>query len=172
MIAIANKPTRQEESVFFECIEGHDYATNLFQAAETYLQKRGIELVDATIDFGSRDCYWVLLVDGFEPPLFQENYHPLKSTYSAKGISIGIHPDYQAQGIVALPIDFLCSERNLKRYPNIYLAGISTQNHQIRSIYEKLNLKIARIHSTYRKALNPDIDLAPLESIEEVISVG
>ncbi len=302
----SNQIYKQGGIGFFECIENHDYARSLFEVAEAYLQTQGIELIDAMINFGSRDKYWGLLVRGFQPPLFQENYHPpyyqkllldnnyqpyeqiltyagdtqdmpfkrlraisqrlqqrqpmyvkgfsfdeqerfikdfceicnaafahnsmspeqveqmldrgkdiidpqlmcigyyqdkpagyivlypdinpllknvkgklnlwnipvflfkkqFTSTFAAKGISIGIHPDYQAQGIVALLIDFLCSERNIKRYPQIYLAGISTQNHQIRSIYNKLNLDIARVHCTYRKALREDIPIEPLEFID------
>lgn len=277
---------------FFECLDNQSYARSLFTVAENYLQSQGVTLVDAPINFGSRDRYWGLLIEGFEPPLFQENYHPayyqqlfLQNNYqpqeqiltyggsvtkipferlraiaqrlkqrqpmyvkefnwkererfvedfcaisqaafphnpmsqeqvnqmldrtkdildphlicigyyqeqpagyivlypninpwlkkvrgkfnfwnlplfwlqkqfaiaSAKGISIGIHPDYQERGIVALLIDFLCSQQNLQRYPQIYLAGIATQNYQIRSIYEKLNLNIVRVHCTYRKAL-------------------
>ncbi|MEM8832009.1 MAG: hypothetical protein AAGE96_22040 [Cyanobacteria bacterium P01_G01_bin.19] len=278
---------------FFECFDNPSHASSLFAAAEQYLQSQGVTSIDAPINFGSRDRYWGLLIKGFEPPLFQENYHPpyyqqlfLQNNYqlqeqiltyggnvaempfkrlrniaqrlkqrqpiyvkkfdwkeqerfvrdfciisqatfphnpvsyeqvnqmldrtkdildpnlmcigyyqdrpagyivlypninpwlksargklsfwnlplfwlqkqlalaSAKGISIGIHPDYQERGIVALLIDFLCSQWNLRRYPQIYLAGIATQNHQIRSIYEKLNLDIVRVHCTYRKDLN------------------
>ncbi len=300
-------PTYKQGGIgFFECIDNSNYAHSLFQIAEDYLHAQGIELIDAMINFGSRDKYWGLLIKGFEPPLFQENYHPdyyqkflldnnyqpqeqiltyggnvqnipfkrlrvisqrlqqrqpmyirgfsfaeqerfvqdfcqicnaafahnsissaqvnqmidqgkdiidphlmcigyyedqpagyivlypdinpllksvkgrlnlwnipifllkkqFTSTYCAKGISIGIHPDYQAQGIVALLIDFLCSERNLKRYPYIYLAGITAQNHQIRSIYNKLNLKIERVHCTYRKALREDIVIEPSKFVE------
>ena len=301
-----NQTDKQGGIGFFECLENDSYASKLFQTAEAYLRSQDIELINACVNFGSRDKFWGLLVKGFDPPLFQENYHPhyyqkflldngyqpyeqiltyggevknmpferlrvvsqrlqqrqpmyvkgfsfaeqerfvrdfseicnaaftnnfispaqvnrmieqgkqiidpnlicigyyedkpigyiilypdinpllknvrgklnfwnipifllrkrLTTTYSAKGISIGIHPDYQSKGIVALLIDFLCSERNVKRYSHIYLAGIATQNHQIRSIYEKLNLKIARVHCTYRKALKEDIAIKPLEFIE------
>lgn len=290
---------------FFECLNNDHYASQLFQTAENYLQLKNIELINAGINFGGRDKFWGLLVKGYAPPLFQENYHlpyyqklildngyqpyeqiltyggavkdmpfkrlrtvsqrlqqrqpmyvkgfsfaeqerfvedfseicnaaftnnpispaqvhkmieqgkeiidpnlicigyyrdkpigyiilypdinpllkslkgklnfwnipifllkkQLTKTFCAKGISIGIHPDYQSKGIVALLIDFLCSEQNVKRYSHLYLAGIATQNYQIRSIYEKLNLKIDRVHCTYRKALRPDIAIEPEEFI-------
>ncbi|MDV7390521.1 hypothetical protein RZS08_04165, partial [Arthrospira platensis SPKY1] len=34
------------------------------------------QVIDGPINFGERDKYWGLLVKGFEPPLYQENYNP------------------------------------------------------------------------------------------------
>lgn len=61
---------------FFECVNNAGYATALFQKAESWLKERGAKAVDAPINFGERDKFWGLLVKGFDPPLFQENYHP------------------------------------------------------------------------------------------------
>jgi hypothetical protein len=61
---------------YFECIDDDACARLLFQAAEAYLQEKGIKAVDGPINFGGRDKFWGLLVKGFSPPLFQENYQP------------------------------------------------------------------------------------------------
>ena len=90
-----------------------------------------------------------------------------KKTYNAKGLGFGIHPEYQAKGIFALLIDFLCSPRNVQRYPRMCLAGIRTHNHGIRSVYAKLQVDIDRIHVAYRKPLEPGIAIEPFEFIEE-----
>ncbi len=87
--------------------------------------------------------------------------------FNAKGMGLGIHPDFQSKGIFALLMDFLCSDRNVERYPRMYLATIRAHNHQIRSIYEKLNVNIDRVHVAYRKTLKPDIEIIPFEFIPE-----
>ncbi len=61
---------------FFECINNAGFARALFEKAEDWLKERGANAVDAPINFGERDKFWGLLVKGFDPPLFQENYHP------------------------------------------------------------------------------------------------
>lgn len=61
---------------FFECIPHAEYARTLFATAESYLTERGVQVIDGPVNFGFRDKYWGLLVRGFYPPLYQENYHP------------------------------------------------------------------------------------------------
>lgn len=61
---------------FFDCIDNKDYAFALFETAETWLKSKGAKAVDGPINFGERDKFWGLLVGGFYPPLFQENYNP------------------------------------------------------------------------------------------------
>ncbi|MDX1942745.1 MAG: hypothetical protein SFU99_19435 [Saprospiraceae bacterium] len=87
-------------------------------------------------------------------------------TRIAKGMGFGIHPDYQSKGIFALLMDYLSTERNVRVYPYMCLAGIRTHNHEIRSLYAKLNVEIDRVHVTYRKYLNPAIPYEPFEFIK------
>lgn len=61
---------------FFECTDNDAYANALFDAAEKWLQERGMQAVDGPVLFGGRDKYYGLLVRGFDPPLFQETYNP------------------------------------------------------------------------------------------------
>jgi GNAT superfamily N-acetyltransferase len=61
---------------FFECVDNRNYAFALFDKAVAWLRQRGAQAVDGPVNFGERDKYWGLLVQGFFPPLFQENYHP------------------------------------------------------------------------------------------------
>lgn len=62
---------------FFQCIDNQDYAFALFGKAEEYLLAKGVKAIDGPINFGERDKFWGLLIQGFEhPPIYQENYHP------------------------------------------------------------------------------------------------
>jgi GNAT superfamily N-acetyltransferase len=87
------------------------------------------------------------------------------TTKNAKGMGFGIHPDYQSKGVFALLVDYLCTPRNLARYPHMYLAQIRTHNHQIRSMYAKLGVKVDRVHVTYRKPLVEGVEIEPFEFI-------
>ena len=62
---------------FFEAIDDQELANTLFDAARDWLKTRGMEAMDGPINFGSRDAWWGLLVEGFEyQPLFENPYNP------------------------------------------------------------------------------------------------
>lgn len=62
---------------FFEAINDQKVANILFDAAKLWLEQRGMEAMDGPINFGDRDSWWGLLVDGFEfQPLYNNNYNP------------------------------------------------------------------------------------------------
>lgn len=61
---------------FFECINDQVAAFSLFDQCKTWLQARGMEAMDGPINFGSRDRWWGLLVQGFDKePNYQCNYN-------------------------------------------------------------------------------------------------
>lgn len=60
---------------FFECIDKQDAADILFDAAKEWLQERGMEAMDGPINFGDRNNWWGLLVDGFYEPNYQMPYN-------------------------------------------------------------------------------------------------
>lgn len=61
---------------FFECINDKEAAFLLFDTCLKWLQKRGMEAMDAPINFGQRNKFWGLLVEGFTPPVYGMNYNP------------------------------------------------------------------------------------------------
>jgi hypothetical protein len=61
---------------FFECINDQTAADYLFNTAKQWLQSRGMEAMDGPINFGERDRWWGLVVEGFIPPLYCMNYNP------------------------------------------------------------------------------------------------
>lgn len=62
---------------FFESIDSQPVADMLFDASKMWLMSRGMEAMDGPINFGDRDQWWGLLVEGFElQPLYANNYNP------------------------------------------------------------------------------------------------
>ncbi len=75
---------------FFDCINDQHAADMLFDVAKHWLIQKGIEAMDGPINFGERDRWWGLLVEGFEPPLYclnynQPYYQQLFETYGFRG---------------------------------------------------------------------------------------
>ena len=61
---------------FFECINDQAAAHALFDVAKQWLVQKNLGAMDGPINFGERDKWWGLLVDGFEQsPNYQCNYH-------------------------------------------------------------------------------------------------
>ncbi|OJU27136.1 MAG: hypothetical protein BGN92_11170 [Sphingobacteriales bacterium 41-5] len=60
---------------FFDCINHQDAANLLLDTAKKWLTEKGMTAMDGPINFGERDKWWGLLVDGFEPPLYCMNYN-------------------------------------------------------------------------------------------------
>ena len=61
---------------FFDCINDKATADFIFDFAKTWLEERGMEAMDGPINFGERDKFWGLLIEGFSEPLYAMNYNP------------------------------------------------------------------------------------------------
>jgi len=76
---------------FFECINDQTAAFKLFDTAKEWLQARGMEAMDGPVNFGSRDRWWGLLIEGFDKqPNYQCNYNfpYYKNFYEAYGFQV------------------------------------------------------------------------------------
>lgn len=61
---------------FFECIDDERAAKLLFDQCRDWLKARGMEAMDGPINFGNRDRWWGLLLEGFDrEPNYQCNYN-------------------------------------------------------------------------------------------------
>jgi len=74
---------------FFECIDNQEAADLLFDTAKEWLTTQKIEAMDGPINFGERDSYWGLLVEGFTHPSYEiaynhKYYQQLFETYGFK----------------------------------------------------------------------------------------
>ncbi len=78
-IAAFIKPEAQKDKVggigFFECINNQDAANTLFDTAKEWLIANDLQAMDGPINFGDRDKWWGLLVDGYEAPTYGMNYN-------------------------------------------------------------------------------------------------
>lgn len=76
---------------FFDCIDNREVAFMLFDTCKMWLKEQGMEAMDGPINFGNRDKWWGLLIDGFErDPNYQCNYnHPYyKDFFEAYGFQV------------------------------------------------------------------------------------
>ncbi len=60
---------------FFECINDYDAAELLFDACRKWLSDNDMKAMDGPVNFGERDRWWGLLVDGFLPPNYCMPYN-------------------------------------------------------------------------------------------------
>ena len=60
---------------FFECINDFEAAEILFDACREWLSENGMEAMDGPVNFGDRDRWWGLLVDGFTEPNYCMPYN-------------------------------------------------------------------------------------------------
>jgi hypothetical protein len=61
---------------FFECIKDQAAAFKLFDTCKNWLAAKGMEAMDGPVNFGSRDRWWGLLIEGFDrEPNYQCNYN-------------------------------------------------------------------------------------------------
>lgn len=61
---------------FFECINNQEAAFLLFDTCKNWLTSVGVTGMDGPINFGERDRFWGLMVQGFKQPSYLENYNP------------------------------------------------------------------------------------------------
>ncbi|MGB8357722.1 MAG: hypothetical protein WCD55_03820 [Bacteroidales bacterium] len=61
---------------FFECINNYQAAAILFDACRDWLESNGMKAMEGPENFGERDRWWGLLVDGFLPPNYCMPYNP------------------------------------------------------------------------------------------------
>jgi len=60
---------------FFDCINDQLAADMLFDVAKHWLMQKGMQAMDGPINFGERDRWWGLIVEGFQPPPYCMNYN-------------------------------------------------------------------------------------------------
>jgi hypothetical protein len=62
---------------FFDCVDNQSAANLLFDTAQAWLAGKGMEAMDGPINFGERDKWWGLMVEGFdEEPLYGISFNP------------------------------------------------------------------------------------------------
>ncbi|MBX2961056.1 MAG: hypothetical protein KF687_01015 [Cyclobacteriaceae bacterium] len=76
---------------FFDCINSQQVAFLLFDQCKAWLEAQGMEAMDGPINFGNRDRWWGLLVEGFNlQPNYQCNFNfpYYKDLFEAYGFQV------------------------------------------------------------------------------------
>lgn len=76
---------------FFECINDQQVAFKLFDLCKAWLQERNVEAMDGPINFGPRDRWWGLLIEGYDlEPNYQctYNFEYYKDFFEAYGFQV------------------------------------------------------------------------------------
>jgi len=158
---------------FFECINDQKSAFKLFDAAQIWLESKGMKAMDGPINFGENDKFWGLLVDGFTMQSYQMNYH--KPYYKAFFEEYGFFPYFEqitnhlsmsdefperfwkiADWILQRPgftfehLDMKNPEKYMQDLKSVYDEGWADHEH-----FTPLNIK--DIHSDFQK-LKPIVD--------------
>lgn len=60
---------------FLDCVNDQETANFIFDHCKNWLQERGMEAMDGPINFGERDKFWGLVIEGFIEPLYGMNYN-------------------------------------------------------------------------------------------------
>lgn len=78
--AFVNRQYKNEQPTggigFFDCINDQQAADFMFDHCKQWLRERGMEAMDGPINFGERERWWGLLVEGYQEPLYCMNYNP------------------------------------------------------------------------------------------------
>lgn len=62
---------------FFDCVDDQKAADLLFNTAKLWLQQNGMHAMDGPVNFGERDKWWGLMVEGFdEEPMYGISFNP------------------------------------------------------------------------------------------------
>lgn len=114
---------------FFECINDQSVAHLLFRTAQSWLELAGMMAMDGPINFGERDRWWGLLVEGFDrDPNYQTNYHfPYYQTFFE---SYGFQP-YFFQFTFGRPVDGPVSERVTEKSKQV----LSDPNYTFKTVH-------------------------------------
>ncbi len=159
---------------FFDCIDDSKAAFWLFDACKSWLAARGMEAMDGPINFGERDQFWGLLVDGFLPPNYGMFYHMpyYKTLFETYGFQeyFKQYTYYRTVKAPLHPAIFARAERIRTNpdysFSHIYKKDLTRYTEDFRVIYNKawVKIKAGTAEMTYAqsqsimKQLKPIID--------------
>ncbi len=132
---------------FFECINDKDAAFLLFDTCKAWLKEHGMEAMDGPVNFGEKERFWGLLVEGHgQPPPYLMNYHPpyYRQLFEAYGFQI-----YYKQYVYHVPTGISLPPVLEKKYQRL----IQTQGYHFEHLHTRNLEKYARDFMTiYNKA--------------------
>ncbi len=117
---------------FFDCIDNDEAAKILFDAAKNWLQSKGMEAMDGPINFGDRDKWWGLMVEGHDmPPIYGMSHNPpyYEKLFENYGFKNYYNQFYYAMGVKdPLPEKFAERYAKFKSKPGYEARHINKKN--------------------------------------------
>ncbi len=129
---------------FFECIHDQAAAEMLFNACAEWLKARGMEAMDGPINFGDRQSWWGLQVEGFAPPTYTMNYNP---PYYADLFERYGFQTYFNQLVFNYPVDKPVPEVFLKKAERVFKSPAFRFEHIKKRELEKYAADLTRIYN-------------------------
>ena len=147
---------------FFEAINDQELANTLFDAAREWLAQRGMEAMDGPVNFGSRDSWWGVLVEGFEfQPLYGNPYNP--PYYKELFEGYGFHNYFNQNSYIWRVDEDNLSEIALEKAHRV----LSNKSYHIERIdMHNLEDEAENFRQIYNKAWSLFTGVKPMESDE------
>jgi len=131
---------------FFDCINDQLAANKLFDVAKEWLQRKGMEAMDGPINFGDRDKWWGLMVEGADKrPIYGMPFNP--SYYEALFDGYGFN-NYYNQYYYAMDVDAPLPSRFPERHAKFKAkAGYEARHINIKNL-EKHAEEFATVYNS------------------------
>jgi len=131
-----NKKYKQDQPTggigFVDFIDDISVSETIFEYAKKWLKLRDMEAMDGPINFGERDSWWGLLVQGFHAPLYNMNYNLpyYRKHFEAYGFREYFNQLCFGRTVHSpLSANFTSShERVKKQYPHLRIDTIKKKN--------------------------------------------
>lgn len=147
---------------FFECIDSQEVANLMFDACREWLASKGMEAMDGPINFGSRDAWWGLLVDGYQyQPLYTNPYHP--PYYKALFENYGFQNFFNQNSYVWRAESGVLSEVALEKARRV----LSNPEYKIKDVSDTdLSVAAENLRTIYNKAWTLFTGVNPMSEAE------
>lgn len=129
---------------FFDCIDNQEAADYMFDYAREWFQNRGMEAMDGPINYGERDKWWGLVVEGFYEPLYCMNYN--LPYYQKLLENYGFRPFYN-QLCFALKIEDPLDQKLLSRHANIAADPNFQSEHIVKGKLDKYAADFCKVYN-------------------------
>lgn len=142
---------------FFDCIDDLKASRLLFETCEKWLKSKNKKGMDGPINFGEKDKFWGLMVSGFSPPSYQENYN--FSYYQRLFEDYGFHEHYRQTTSLILFKDF-----NYDRFARLASRVTANPRYSFREFRKDQWKKFAYdFYVIYNDAWSNRPDFVPIE---------
>lgn len=131
---------------FFDCVHQQIAANLLFDIAKKWLQEQGMQAMDGPINFGDRDKYWGLMVEGFDKePVYGMPFNP---TYYQELFENYGFKNYYNQYWFSMSVDDDLPEKFQERYTKFITKSDYSSKHVELNNLDKYARDFVAIYNT------------------------